>query len=187
MTTLTAAGADEPTHARAQARDAAAFVALIDLHDGSLRRLAFRLLGDRDRMDDVLQEAYVKAFRSLPRFRGRSAPATWLYRIVYNACLDELRRVQAHPATTLDPGVAASDASDVAEAVVGRHTLAEALAALPAEQRAVVLLVDADGFDYREAAEVLRVQVGTVASRLSRARATLRRALTTTPNGVEER
>ena len=187
MTTLTAAGADEPTHPRAQARDAAAFAALIDVHDHSLRRLAFRLLGDRDRMDDALQEAYVKAFRSLPRFRGRSAPATWLYRIVYNACLDELRRLQAHPVTPLDAGGEASDAGDLAEAVVGRRTLAEALAALPPEQRAAVLLVDADGFDYRAAAEVLGVQVGTVASRLSRARATLRRALTAIPNGAEER
>ncbi len=74
-------------------------------------------------MDDVLQEAYVKAFRSLPRFRGRSTLGTWLYRIVYNACLDELRRLRANPTVSLE------HASDVgtpgpAEAVLGRSTLA---------------------------------------------------------------
>src|ERR671934_126486 len=73
-------------------RRSAAFPELIERHDRALRALAFRLLGDRDRMDDVLQEAYVRAYRALPRFRGRSLPGTWLYRIVYNACIDELRR-----------------------------------------------------------------------------------------------
>src|SRR5919204_3101598 len=114
-------------------RRSAAFPELIERHDRALRRLAFRLLGDRDRMDDALQEAYVNAFRALPRFRGRSAPATWLYRIVYNACIDELRRGRARPASGADIGSEAANAVDVAETVVGRADLAEALAALPVE------------------------------------------------------
>src|SRR5436309_1979289 len=76
--------------------DAEAFVELIERHDVSHRRLAFRLLGDRDRMDDVLQEAYARAFRALSRFRGDSSLETWLYRIVYNACVDDLRRRKEH-------------------------------------------------------------------------------------------
>lgn len=185
METLTAASGHGRILSRARDVDAASFAAIVELHDQSLRRLAFRLLGDRDAMDDVLQEAYVKAFRSLPRFRGRSTLATWLYRIVYNACLDELRRRRASPTVSLD---IASDAAapDPTDAVVGRSTLADALASLPPEQRATVLLVDAEGFDYRAAADVLGVEVGTVASRLNRARTALRRALSPMYEGAEE-
>ena len=83
--------------------DEGAFAELIERHDRSFRSLAFRLLADRDRMDDALQDAYVKAFRALPRFRGGSAPSTWLYRIVYNTCLDELRRGRFRRHVPLDP------------------------------------------------------------------------------------
>jgi RNA polymerase sigma-70 factor (ECF subfamily) len=183
--TLTAGGAHRSTLRRARNVDAAAFTSLVELYDESLRRLAFRLLGDRDAMDDVLQEAYVKAFRSLPRFRGGSTLGTWLYRIVYNACLDELRRVRAIRTVPLELD-AVGEASDPAVAVVGAGELADALASLPPEQRAAVLLVDAEGFDYRAAADVLGVEVGTVASRLNRARTSLRRALSPTREGVDE-
>jgi RNA polymerase sigma-70 factor (ECF subfamily) len=182
-----ASGADDLRFAREQLRDADAFAALVRRHDRSLRALAYRLLGDRDRMDDVLQEAYVKAFRSLRRVRRQATVATWLYRIVYNACLDELRRGRTRPAATLDVASVAADERDPAEATGTRAALAEALAALPPEQRAAVLLVDADGFDYRAAAKVLEVSVGTLASRLSRARSALRRTLSTIAEGAEGR
>jgi RNA polymerase sigma-70 factor, ECF subfamily len=183
----TAAGADDLGVEREQLRDADAFAALVRRHDRSLRVLAYRLLADRDRMDDVLQESYVKAFRSLPRFRGEASVATWLYRIVYNACLDELRRVRSSRTATLDVAFVAADDRDPAEEAGTRAALAEALAALPPDQRAAVLLVDADGFDYSAAAEVLDVSVGTLASRLSRARSALRRMLSTIAEGAEER
>jgi RNA polymerase sigma-70 factor (ECF subfamily) len=70
--------------------DGAAFREIVLRFDSGLRALAFRLLRDRDRMDDVLQEAYLKAFRALPRFHRDARLGTWLYRITYNACLDEL-------------------------------------------------------------------------------------------------
>jgi RNA polymerase sigma-70 factor (ECF subfamily) len=167
--------------------DAAAFVQVVERHDRSLRALAFRLLGDRDRMDDVLQDAYVKAFRSLPRFRRDARIETWLYRIVYNACLDELRRLRAERTQSFELVPEAAAAGDPADAAVHGGALAEALAALAPEQRAAVLLVDADGFDYRTAAEILGVEVGTLASRLGRGRASLRRALSTTYEGAEKR
>ena len=75
---------------RARGGDHEAFAAVVRLYDAKLRGLAFRVLGDRDRMDDALQEAYVRAFRALPRFRGDARMGTWLFRITYNACLDEL-------------------------------------------------------------------------------------------------
>jgi RNA polymerase sigma-70 factor (ECF subfamily) len=169
---------------RARRGDQEAFVAVIRHYDPGLRTLAYRLLGDRDRMDDALQEAYVKAFRALPRFRGDSKLGTWLYRITYNACLDELKRSHRVVQLPLDeiPERAGSRA-DPGEAVVRRHDLAQALAALPPDERAAVLLVDVQGFHYKEAASVLGVPAGTVASRLSRARAALRRAVSHVEEG----
>jgi RNA polymerase sigma-70 factor, ECF subfamily len=159
---------------RARRGDQEAFTALLRHHDPGLRSLAFRVLGDRERMDDALQEGYVRAFRALPRFRGEARFGTWLYRIVYNACLNELARSRRLAAVPLEEGDLASD--PVSE-LSRRRDLAEALAALAPEDRAAVLLVDAQGFDYREAASVLGVPTGTVASRLHRARKALRLAL----------
>ena len=153
--------------------DAETFLALVHEFDLRHRRLAFRLLGDRNRMDDVLQEAYASAFRALPRFRGYSSVGTWLYRIVYNACLDDLRRSGARKEVSLDEW----RERGATESVEQRLDLEAALAALPTELRAVVLLVDAEELSYDEAAEVLGIPAGTVASRLSRARETLRGAL----------
>jgi RNA polymerase sigma-70 factor (ECF subfamily) len=164
---------DELGHRRARRLDADAFLELVERHDASHRRLAFRLLGDRDRMDDVLQEAYVRAFRALPRFRGESALETWLYRIVYNACIDDLRRRQAHETLEeWDDRLVATPAEPEE-----RLDLAAALASLPPELRAVVVLVDAEGLSYAEAADVLGAPAGTIASRLNRARAHLQAVL----------
>ena len=150
------------------------FGELVREHDRSLRALAFRMLGDAHQMDDALQDAYTKAFRAYGSFRGDSDVRTWLYRIVYNACVDQQRAAVRHRHVDLEGALlpAVEDA-----APTGWGDLAAALAALPADQRAAVLLVDADGFDYTAAAEVLGVPVGTIASRLSRARAALRRHL----------
>ena len=152
--------------------DHRAFSVIVTHYDHQLRGLAFRLLGDQARMDDAMQEAYVKAFRSLPKFKGDARLGTWLFRITYNACIDELRRGRAAEDTTIADRHMAPD--DVA---VERADLAVALAELPTDQRAAVMLVDAYGYDYAEAAEILGVREGTVGSRLTRARAALRRSL----------
>ena len=174
--------ADAGLLARARRGDADAFMALVQPFDGSFRRLAFRLLRNRDRMDDALQDAYVRAFRGLASFGGRAALSTWLYRIVYNACLDELRRTPGSRDVPL--GQADSPTDDPADAAGRRLDLAAALAALPAELRAVVLLIDVEGLEYEEVAAVLAVPPGTVASRLSRARSALRTALADSPEEV---
>lgn len=162
----------------AAAGDPDAFWSLVQPYERGLRALAYRVLGDRELMDDALQEAYLKAFRALPSFRGESTLASWLYRVVYNCCQDQLRRARARRAAPLE---AAGEPSDPepgpAEVAIHRYDLAAALASLPVDMRAAVLLVDAEGMDYREAAEVLGIPRGTVASRLNRARAHLRRAL----------
>jgi RNA polymerase sigma-70 factor (ECF subfamily) len=165
--------ADVELAIRAVTGDEVAFVEIVRRYDSGLRRLTYRLLGDRDAMDDVLQEAYLNAFGSIPRFRGQASPRTWLYRIVYNACLDHLRSLRRQPvgqyvdSATRDP----SEQADL------RLSLADALATLAPEERTAVLLVDAEGLSYNEAAAVTGVAAGTIASRLSRARAALRRAL----------
>jgi len=171
--------ADVELALRAASGDEVAFVEIVRRYDLGLRRLAFRLLGDRDAMDDVLQEAYLKAFTSIARFRGDASPRTWLYRIVYNACLDHVRKGRRRPtAEQLDgPTRDQSEQSDL------RLSLADALAALAPEERAAVLLVDAEGLSYVEAAAVTGVATGTIGSRLSRGRAALRRALRE-PGGV---
>lgn len=167
--------------ARAQGGDGEAFAALVRHYDAGLRALAFHLLGDRELMDDALQETYLKAFRALPGFRGESALGTWLYRITYNVCLDELRR-RGHrerllPLPTGEAAEARATLPDAGERVARATALRAALMELPGDERATVWLVDGEGYDYRAAAEVLGVPEGTVASRLSRARASLREAL----------
>jgi RNA polymerase sigma-70 factor (ECF subfamily) len=171
---------------RARQGDHEAFAVVVRHYDPVLRRLAYRVLGSPERMDDALQEAYVKAFRALPRFRGHSQLVTWLHRIVFNACLDELRRTDDEVVPLDDAPETLAGTADHADVVAGRERLEQALAALAPRDRAAVMLVDAQGFDYRTAAEVLGIPAGTVASRLNRARAALRRALGESAKGVAE-
>lgn len=166
---------------RALAGDRGAFGELLRLHDARLRSLAYKLLGgDRSGMDDVMQDAYLRAFRSLHTFRREADVATWLHRIVFNACVDELRRGSRRP-QPVDTEAYSWDRpspSPGPDRVVGAaDQVLRALQALPEDQRATVLLVDGQGFDNISAAEILGVAPGTVASRLSRARATLRTLL----------
>jgi RNA polymerase sigma-70 factor, ECF subfamily len=160
--------------------DAAAFIELVKEHDRGLRTLAYRLLHDRMVMDDVMQDAYLKAFRGFSGFRGDAEERTWLYRIVYNACLDRLRsdgRRREESLEALIERATGAAMDDPAESVAETSALASALALLQPDQRAVVLLVDAAGFTYDEAAEVLGIRPGTVGSRLHDARSALRTAL----------
>ena len=162
------------------AGDQRAFTELVRRHDDRLRGLAFKLLGDRSRMEDAMQEAYLRAYRSMGRFRRDAELGSWLYRIVYNACIDELRRTGRRPLPVDTADVAWDAPSPVAgpeRAVHAADSALRALASLPEDQRATVLLVDGEGFDNVTAAEVLGVAPGTVASRLSRGRAEMRRVL----------
>jgi RNA polymerase sigma-70 factor, ECF subfamily len=164
--------------AAARRGDARAFAEILRMHDRQLRLLAYRLLGDRDEMEDALQDAAIKAYRALPGFKGRSGVGTWLYRILYNTCLDSLRRrpeplqqptpLEEH---TVDPQ------PDPLDRLVAWERLDAALRVLPADQRAALILIDQEGYDYRTAGEIIGVPAGTVSSRVSIARATVRRLL----------
>jgi RNA polymerase sigma-70 factor, ECF subfamily len=165
-------------HERLRAAEAVSkrrrFEGLLERHEARLRRVAFGVLGDANRVDDVLQEALLKAYRALPtRFESDHQEAAWLYRIVHRSCLNELRSRRRRPETLGVPDVAAHATDD---ATLASIAVAAALAELPPDARAVVLLVDLIGLDYETAAAALRIPRGTVASRLSAARSLLRAA-----------
>jgi RNA polymerase sigma-70 factor, ECF subfamily len=163
--------------------DPDAFMSLMNPLLPGIKSLAGRLLDNAADLPDILQEVYLSAYRALPKFRGDASLATWLYRITYNACLAQRRRDEHNR----ERGPAA-DASggEHADSVAERLDLAAALAALPIEQRALVLMVDRDGFDYRSAAKALDLPLGTVSSRLASARARLRNALSPDVAGGDE-
>ena len=161
----------------ARAGDHAAFAQLLRRHDERMRGLAFKLLADRARMDDALQEAYLKAFRALHKFKPGKDFGTWLYRITYNSCIDELRKSRRSPVSSEDPIDPDGTRPGPERVVTTAESVRAALEQLPDDQRITVVLVDGEGFDHRAAAKILGVAPGTVASRLHRARAALRKVL----------
>jgi RNA polymerase sigma-70 factor (ECF subfamily) len=152
------------------AGDPDAFAEIVRRHRDRLWAVALRTVGDREEAADALQDALLSAYRAAERFRGDSAVTTWLHRIVVNACLDRMRRRQSRPTVPLpETDVTPAPASDRDTAIVVR----EALATLPAEQRAALVLVDVQGYAVAEAAEILGVAEGTIKSRCARGRARL--------------
>ena len=157
------------------AGDPDAFAELVRRHRDRLWAVALRTLGDPDEAADALQDALLSAFRRAETFRGDAAVTTWLHRIVVNACLDRLRRRRSRPTDPLpeDPDRETADptAPELADRVAVSLDVLAALATLPAEQRAALVLVDLQGFAVADAAVVLDCPVGTVKSRCARARA----------------
>jgi RNA polymerase sigma-70 factor (ECF subfamily) len=169
--------------AAAQDGEREAFNQLV-LHYQSLAyNVAYRILADGDAAADAVQDAFVSAFRAMPRFRGGSFRA-WLMRIVTNACYDQLRVKQRRPTTSLDadPDLERHewnvDPGERPEAFVVRQELGQiiqlGLNALPPDQRTTVILSDIQGMSYAEIAESMSVSLGTVKSRLNRGRRKLR-------------
>lgn len=161
-----------------------AFDQLVLAHQGRVYNAAYRILGDHGAAEDATQETFVSAYRGIRRFRGGSFQG-WLLRIATNACYDQMRRDARRPSTSLEalPSepeegfLPASESEDPQTAAERRELgviLEEAILSLPADQRATLVLVDIQGLDYAEAAEAMGVRVGTVKSRLSRARYALR-------------
>ncbi len=175
---------------RAQGGDLEAFNRLVLSHQDALFNAAVRILGDDELAADATQEAFVAAFRGLNGFRGGSFRA-WLMRTVTNACYDELRRRKRRPTAPLEPE--GHDGDDVesprwladpelspeqqAEAVELEHAIQHCLENLPLEFRAVVVMADLQGLDYTEVAAAIRAPLGTIKSRLARARLRLRECL----------
>jgi RNA polymerase sigma-70 factor (ECF subfamily) len=161
-----------------------AFNQLVLLYQGMAYNVAYRILGDPDAAADATQDAFLSAFKAMPRFRGGSFKS-WILRIVTNACYDQLRVKQRRPASSLDDlSVEADhthylrDPAEQPDESVERQELNQmiqaAILTLPEEQRVVLVLSDVQGLSYQEIADVTGLSLGTVKSRLSRGRARLR-------------
>ncbi|HET7487922.1 MAG TPA: sigma-70 family RNA polymerase sigma factor [Acidimicrobiales bacterium] len=160
----------------AQAGDRVALEVLLRRHVDRLHALCRRMLGSDADADDATQEGLMAVARALAagRFDGRSSFGTWAYRVTANACLDELRRRGRRPAPVADEDLERAVAGAAPDALVaGRVDVERALARLPLEFRAAVVLRDLCGLDYAEIAEVLDIPPGTVRSRIARGRAAL--------------
>ncbi len=177
-------GAEERALEAARQGDVAAFNQLVLEYQTIVYNVALRTLGNQDDAADATQEAFISAFRHLGDFRGGSFKA-WLLRIAVNACYDMLRRRQRRPASSLDelaeqadgeigPGDPNPGPERSALSAETAGVIQDGLNTLPDEQRVLVLLCDVQGLSYEEAADVCEVALGTVKSRLSRARARLR-------------
>lgn len=165
--------------AAAQSGDRDALDELLRRHERQLLALCRRITGDPTDALDALQEAMIAIVRGLPHFDGRAKASTWMHRVATNACLDELRRRRRRPAGPLPDHEAAAPGSepDLGARVADRTDLDQALAALPPEFRAPVVLRDLLGHDYAEIAAILDIPPGTVRSRIARGRAALARHL----------
>lgn len=171
---------DRSLVAAAQGGDARALDALLRRHYDLVHAICRRIAGGSRDADDATQEAMISIVRGLPRFDGRAAVSTWIYRIATNAALDELRRRKRRPALHAvgDDDRAAPDVADPLgqrrlDGVIDRMAIDEALEQLAEEFRVAVVLRDVADLDYAEIAEALDVPVGTVKSRIARGRSQL--------------
>ena len=170
---------------RAREGELAAFNSLVLRHQNAAYGLALRFLSSREAAEDATQEAFIRAYRAIGTFRGERF-RSWLFSIVANACRDELCRRRRRPQRSLDEAREQPDRADLdptdtdptpeAQALSGelREALERSLMQLPEDWRLVVVLSDVQGLSYEEIAESTGVPLGTVKSRLSRARARLR-------------
>ena len=189
---------DAEAVARARGGDHEAFRVLVERYQERAFRLALRVLRDEEQARDAVQDAFLKVYGALDKFEGRSGFYTWLYRVVFNRCLDLQRRERARPVLHAS---AASEESGGEEALLGegaeegvgasrfaspesgsydselRDLLVDAIDVLPDDARQTFLLRESDGLSYAEIAEVMEVPKGTVMSRLHYARKRLRQVL----------
>jgi RNA polymerase sigma-70 factor (ECF subfamily) len=166
--------------------DEFAFNLLVEEYQAAAERLAHQILRTEEAAADAVQEALIKAYRAMPRFQDGNF-RSWLLRIVTNTCYDHLRRQKRRLAVSLDEAAEwthselphhllkeAENPETVALHQESMRLVLKAIDELPPWHRSVVLLVDVHGYDYSEAADMLNLPLGTVKSRLSRARSTLR-------------
>jgi RNA polymerase sigma-70 factor (ECF subfamily) len=170
--------------------DLDSFNRLVLAYQDLLYHQAYRLIGESDAAEDATQNAFISAYKNLKSFRGGSFKA-WLLRIVTNVCYDELRRKKRRPTTPLEPlnkederiesPQWLADPAESPEEFTERSELSRALQhcldKLPMDFRTVIVLVDVQGLDYRDASEAIGKPLGTVKSRLARARLRMRDCL----------
>jgi RNA polymerase sigma-70 factor (ECF subfamily) len=190
--TRPAASAAEPALVeRCRQGDPQAFARLVALHEGMVLNLGARLLGDPEEARDIAQEVFLQVYRTLARFEGRSSLRTWIYRIVVNQCRNRQRwwRRRRRAAACPLEEITAADEARLAAVSPGEspfdrlarreraRRMGAALRALSFDHRTVLLLREVEGLSCEEISAMLAVRIGTVKSRLARARDGLRREL----------
>lgn len=186
-----AGSSEDELVARARAHDLAAFNQLVLAYQNLAYSVAYRMLQDQASTSDAVQDSFIKAYRGLSGFQGGNFKS-WLMRIVVNTCYDELRTQQRRRTDGLDDlhqepeplstlGTRPETPEQYAERMELGSALEAAVAALPEEQRTAVVLYDVHGFAYEEIAEMTGWPMGTVKSRINRARIKLRDTLLQNP------
>lgn len=176
---------------RSRSGEQAAFDVLVRRYEKQVYNTAYRLSGSYDDASDIAIEAWVRAWNNLKSFRGDASFSTWLYRIVTNVFLDERKKVRSRPHRSLEEAMALDESTvtrqfedtgpslqDRVEGQERQQILQKAIAALPEGQRVMVVLYHTNGLSYEEIAEIMSLPMGTVKSRLNRARLALRDKLT---------
>jgi len=179
--------------ARLQANDDAAYDELVRTYSASIFHVAYRMLGDSAEASDSVQEIFLKIFRNIGGFKGEAALKTWIFRIALSEILNRLRwwkRRHRYATVSLDdqpngngsaPAQSVPSLSPTPEQMLQSKeqeiAIQEALARLSKDHRSIIVLRDIEGFAYNEIADVLGVSIGTVKSRLARARADLKKSL----------
>ncbi len=176
---------------RLQANEDAAYDELVRIYNQSIFHVAYRMLGDTAEASDVVQEIFLKVFRNIGGFKGEAALKTWIFKIAFSEILNRLRwwkRRYRHATVSLDEspngtatsyGVADSgpNPEQILQSKEQEAAIQQALRKLSSEHRSIIVLRDIEGFSYNEIADVLGVSIGTVKSRLARARADLKKSL----------
>jgi len=175
---------------RCKRGDCAAFDLLVRQYEKRVYNFAYRLAGKQSDAEDVAQEAFIRVFNSIGTFRGEANFSTWLFKIVTNVYLDERKRAKAHMTVPLDDYIELEedtvtrqieDTGPTPDLIAQEHErdeiLQKAIQTLPEYQRVMVVLYHFHGKSYEEIAEVMNLPIGTVKSRLNRARLALKEKL----------
>jgi len=175
---------------RCKRGDLGAFNDLVRRYEKQVYNFAYRLTNNYDDANDVAQEAFLRAFNAIGSFRGDASFSTWLFRITTNVFLDDRKKARAHPQTSLDEYMELDESSvarQVEDTSPGPQALTEeaertqilgdAITSLPDYQRAMVVLYHTQQKSYEEIAEMMDLPIGTVKSRLNRARLALKEKL----------
>lgn len=184
---------------KAQAGDPLAFEELISMHQKNIFSIAYRIAGNHEDASDMAQEVLIKIFRNLDQFKGNSKFSTWLYRVATNTCLDMRKKIMKHSAYSLDQELETDEGSILteiqddsptpeqhAEQSVVQKAINTAISNLNDQHKKVIILRDVQGFSYEEIADMLSCSVGTVKSRINRARAQLKKILSQNKELFEE-